>query len=248
MFQQIAIIVATLVLPMSANLSFAKCFPISNEFLMINETLDNGESKMSEYAIPEFEADSLQVKDAMKQHMLSKSILRHLDGENVNTSGRNVIDNLLMCPEAQLTTTAAVALGNTDLHGTENPVAMAFYATALRFSTVLKENDGDTSGAFQQNKRWWWWTTYCSNSDSWCYSNCPIGSAYSGLCSPGCECWWWICDDCCYNTGYLHDVYACSDGTDTLLCWVTPPIGLAYALRYASIFLSTQWICETYLI
>ena len=197
---------------------------VNNEFLMINETLESGESKLSEYAIPE--AYSLQVKNAMKRHVLSKSILRHLDSENVNSSGRNAIDNLLMRPEVQLIATAAVALGNTGLHGTENPAAMAFYATALRFSTVLAKHNVDTSGTVQRNKRWWW-PTYCSNSDSYCFSSCPTGSSCTGLCGPGCTCWWFVCLDCCWNIGcYTHDVYGCPGGTDTLLCWVTAPIAL----------------------
>ena len=37
---------------------------VSSEFLMMNETLDSDDSKLSEYAIPE--AYSLQVKNAMK--------------------------------------------------------------------------------------------------------------------------------------------------------------------------------------
>ena len=112
---------------------------VGSEFLMIDETLDSGESKLSEYAITE--AYSLQVKNAMKQQMLSKPLLQHLDSENVKSSGRNAIDNLLMHPEVQLIANAAVALGNAGLYGTKNPPAMAFYATALRFSTVLKERD-----------------------------------------------------------------------------------------------------------
>ena len=106
-----------------------------NEFLIINKTLDNGETKLTEYAIPE--AYSLQVKSAMKRHMLPKSLLRHLDRENVNTSARNAIDYMLMHPEVQLIATASVALGNTGLHGKENPAAMAFYATALHFSKLM---------------------------------------------------------------------------------------------------------------
>ena len=200
-----------------------------SEFLMINETMDSGESKMSEYAVPE--AYSLQVKNAMKRHMLSKPLLRHLDSENVNSSGRNAIDSLLVRPEVQLIATAAVALGNNGLHGKENPPAMAFYATALRFSAILNEHDPDMSDseAVQRNKRWWWSsTTYCSNSDSNCSTGtCPIGSNCSGLCGPGCTCWWFVCFDCCYNVGcYLHDVYGCPDGRDSLQCWLTAPTGL----------------------
>ena len=201
-----------------------------SEFLMINETLDNGESKLTEYAIPE--TYSLQVKNAMKRDMLSKSILRHLDRENVNSSGRNAIDNLLMRPEVQLIAAAAVALGNSGLHGTENPAAMAFYATALRFSTVLAGHDHDTSDTLQRNKRgWndWWYGSYCSNSDSYCYpaSYCPDGPSCTGLCGPGCTCWWFVCLDCCWNVGcYYHDVVSCAGGIFTLQCWIEAPIGL----------------------
>ena len=201
-----------------------------SEFLVVNETLGGGESKITEYAVPE--AYSLQVKNAMKRHMLSKPLLRYLDSENVNSSGRNAIESLLVRPEVQLIATAAVALGNNGLHGKENPPAMAFYATALRFSAVLNEHDPDMSDseAVQRNKRWWWWssTTYCSNSDSNCSTGtCPIGPNCSGLCGPGCTCWWFVCFDCCYNIGcYLHDVYGCPDGTDSLQCWLTAPTGL----------------------
>ena len=201
-----------------------------DEFLMINETLDNGETKLTEYAIPE--AYSLQVKSAMKRHMLSKSLLRHLDRENVNTSGRNAIDSMLIRPEVQLIATVAFALGNTGLHGYENPAAMAFYAAALRFATVMEKHDHmhDTSGAVERNKRgWydWWYGSYCSNSDAYCV-DCPDGSNCLGLCGPGCTCWWIVCGDCCWNAGcHYHDVHFCSGGTGTLECWLTAPIGLA---------------------
>lgn len=201
-----------------------------SEFLMVNETLESGESKMTEYAIPE--AYSLRVKNAMKRDMLSKPLLRHLDNENVNSKGRNAIDNLLMRPEVQLIAAASVALGNTGLHGTENPAAMAFYATALRFATVSGEHDTSTSGALQRNKRGWndWlYGSYCSNSDSYCYpaSHCPIGPNCTGLCGRGCNCWWWVCLDCCWNLGcYYHDVISCADGTDSLRCWLEAPIAI----------------------
>jgi hypothetical protein len=209
-----------------------------SEFLMINETLDDGETRVTEYAIPE--AYSLQVKNAMNRDMLSKSLLRHLDRENVNSSARNAIDNLFMRPEIQLIASAAVALGNTGLHGKENPAAMAFYATALRFSTVLGGHDhhdvdtSTTNGAVlnQRNKRGWndyWYGSYCSASDSYCYpaSYCPQAPNCSGMCGPGCTCWWFVCFDCCWNAGcYYHDVYSCADGIWTLQCWLEAPVAL----------------------
>ena len=163
--------------------------------------------------------------------MLSKPLFRQLDSENVNSNGKSTIDNLLkyiwalgICPICCVS--GAIALGNTGLHGTENPPAMTFYATALRFWTILKQHDCDTSGAVQRNKRWW--PTYCDNSDSYCYSSCPIGPNCSGLCGPGCDCWWFVCFNCCYNIGcYLHDAYGCPDGRGSLLA-----LSLLYAFYF----------------
>ena len=194
-----------------------------SEFLMVSETLDNGES---EYAITE--AYSPQVRNAMKQRILSKPLLQSLDSENVKISGRNAIGDLLTRPEVQLIAKAATALGNTGLYGRENQPAMAFYATALRFATISGEpQDRNTyQGAAVRRYKRWLPSTYCSNSDSYCLS-CPLGSNCNGLCGPGCSCWWWICNDCCYNVGcYLHDVYGCSGGQDSLQCWLTAPASL----------------------
>ena len=200
-----------------------------SEFLMINNTqLDGGSPKLTEYAVPE--AYSLSVKNALKRHMLTKSLLRHLDRENVNSSGRSAIDKLLMRPEVELIATAASALGNSGIHGYENPAAMVFYTTALRFSSAIAEHELNEGGGLARSKRGWvdWlFGSYCSNSDSYCYSRCPEGPSCSGMCGPGCTCWWWVCADCCWNVGcYIHDVHSCSGGRDSLLCWLTAPIAL----------------------
>ena len=191
-----------------------------SEFLMINKTqLDGGQPKLTEYAVPE--AYSLQVKNAMKQHTLTKSLLRHLDRDNVNSSGRSAIDKLLMRPEIELIIDAAAALGNSGIYGYENPAAMAFYTTALRFSSVMAEHDIDLdqSGGLARNRR----SYRCSSS----CSRCPRGSNCQGLCGPGCRCWRWVCGNCCWNEGcYNHDVNHCSGGGffSGLWCVVTAPL------------------------
>ena len=198
-----------------------------SEFLMVSEAQDSGESKVTEYAIAE--PYSPQIKREMKQRLLSQSILQNLDSENVKISGKNAVENLLMHPEAQLIASAAIALGSTGLHGKDNPAAMAFYATALRFSTALGGHDHqDTGEAAHRNKRWSLDATYCSNSDSYCPAGfCPFESNCLGLCGPGCTCWWFICFDCCWNIGcYLHDLYGCTQGADALQCWVEAPTNL----------------------
>ena len=203
-----------------------------NEFFIVNETSSNEEEKLSAYSVPE--TYSVHVKTEMKRHNLPKSMLEQFDHENVNATARNAIEQLLMRPEVQLIASAAFALGDTGVYGRDNPAAMVFYTTALRFATVLNQdmatitpNHAAVSG--RRNRRGfsdWLFGSYCSNSDSYCI-NCPTGSNCLGLCGPGCNCWWIVCGDCCYNIGcYLHDQYGCPGGTDTWQCWLTAPIAL----------------------
>lgn len=200
---------------------------VGNDFLFVNETLENGDVKLTEYVVPP--GYSRRVLTAIKRNRLPK-VLRHLHRETINATGRSAIEELLMRPEVPFIEEAAFALGNTGLHGVNNPAAMAFYSTALRFAKV-DENEGVASGLMEEelpaerrDRRWLFRRRrYCTNSRSRCY-NCPIESDCLGLCGRGCRCWWFVCFDCCYNIGcYLHDKYGCSN---TLQCWVTAPIGL----------------------
>jgi len=206
---------------------------VGNEFLVVNETLHSGEPKLTEYLVPA--TYSLRIKSAMKRHRLTEKILRRLDRETVNVTGRSAIEELMMRSEVQLIVEAAHALGNTGLHGVDNPAAMAFYTTAMRFAKAVEE-DADTdlvsSGRVPMNdvpsgKRARRGLNYCEESDSYCV-RCPDGERCQGLCGPGCDCWWYVCLDCCWNVGcYLHDRYLCGPGgTRTVRCWVTAPAAL----------------------
>ena len=205
-----------------------------NEFFIVNETSSNEEEKLSAYSVPE--TYSVQVKTEMKRHNLPKSMLEQFDHENVNFTARSAIEQLLMRPEVQLIASAAFALGNTGVYGRDNPAAMVFYTTALRFAKVLNQDMASTDyevplapeGATalkHRNRRSY---EYCSNSDSYCYTNyCPTGSNCLGMCGKGCTCWWIVCSGCCWNIGcYLHDQYGCAGGTDTWQCWLSAPIAI----------------------
>ena len=203
-----------------------------DEFFVVKETLNDRETKLTAYSVPE--AYSVQVKTEMKHHILSKSLLGQLDREHVNTTARTAIEHFLMRTDVQIIAAAAVALGNTGLHGRDNPAAMAFYATALRIATILSQDHATISPQTEgtqldrYRRQWPWQTEMCSSTGGYCYpGQCPRGSNCLGLCGPGCLCWWFVCRDCCYNVGcYLHDVYGCSGGTDTWSCWLSFPIGL----------------------
>lgn len=212
---------------------------VGKEFLFVNETLDNGDRKLTEYVVPT--GYLRRVMNAIKHHQVPK-VLRHLDSETVNTTVTTAVDELLARPEVLLIKDAAFAIGNTGLRGVDNPAAMAFYATALRFakSAVVEdeevasgegEHDGEARGLLSKKRgrrgSWWSGPGWCSNSRYYCY-NCPDGRYCRGLCGPGCTCWEWVCGDCCWNWGCnWHDRHGCgSGGTSSLQCWLTAPSAL----------------------
>ena len=217
-----------------------------NDFLLVNETSDSGETKMTEYVVPT--GYSIRVKNALKHHLLPEKILRHLDHETVNATGRSAIEELMTRPEVQLIVEAAHALGNAGLYGVDNPAVMAFYTTAMHFAKAIAEDaDADVVGSEtlhvphvpygKRAKRGFWdfsrpSTEHCSNVNggSRCeLGTCPRGRKCRGLCGPGCDCWWIVCLDCCWNEGCdWHDVNACRDGRNSLECWlnaVVVPLG-----------------------
>ena len=211
---------------------------VGKEFLFVNETLDNGDRKLTEYVVPT--GYSQRVMNAIKHQQVPK-VLRHLDSETVNTTVTTAVDELLARPEVLLIKDAAFAIGNTGLTGIDNPAAMAFYATALRFakSAVVEgedvasgegEEDGEVRGLLSKKRgrrgSWWSGPGWCRNSRSYCY-NCPDGPNCLGLCGPECTCWWFVCADCCWNWGCnWHDRYGCPNGRNTVRCWLTAPVGL----------------------
>ena len=220
---------------------------VGNEFLLLNETANNGKNRLTEYLVPP--NYSQKVKSALKHNRLPK-VLRYLNTESVNSTANSAVEELLSRPEVLLIKDAAFALGNTGVIGADNPAAMAFYTTALRFTKALAEEENVASGELEdigiperrRSKRGLfcgWWSLpacperrHCSNSNSRCV-NCPIGPECLGLCGPGCTCWWIFCRDCCYNRGcYWHDVHACSGGRNSLTCWLTAPAALVCTSGY----------------
>ena len=220
---------------------------VGNEFLLLNETANNGKNRLTEYLVPP--NYSQKVKSALKHNRLPK-VLRYLNTESVNTTANGAVEELLSRPEVLLIKDAAFALGNTGVIGADNPAAMAFYTTALRFTKALAEEENVASGELEdigiperrRSKRglfcgWWFRPSCperqnCPNSNSRCV-NCPTGPQCLGLCGPGCNCWRFICRDCCYNRGcYWHDVHGCSGGRNSLLCLFTAPVGFVCTLGY----------------
>lgn len=213
-----------------------------NEFLLLNRTLDNGNTELTVYHIPT--AYSHPVKAMIQRHQrVPRLLLRRLNQRTARLAGQRAVKGLLNRAEMQLIPEAAIELGS-HINGYDNPAAMAYYSTALRFSAILQRNqltsDSETETFStehkRRNRRWSWlnpinWFTedeYCPNSDSTCpEGTCPVGDSCRGLCGRGCECWWWVCQDCCNNFGcHWHDSSPCLDNSGSFECIITAPVAI----------------------
>ena len=212
---------------------------VGEKYLLINETASDGDVKLTIYHMPA--SDSNQAKSMEYYGFVPKPMYHRLDSQTAHISGQNVIANLMSHPNAHLIREAAFALGN-HMQGRNNPAAMAYYATALRLSKISDQSAylEEADSSFKQRNRYRRWgfgwlvdaiiprKEHCSNSNSNCpKGRCPEGKRCRGLCGPECTCWWFICQDCCWNIGcYEHDRICTPNGKHSIECLASAPIGL----------------------
>ena len=71
------------------------------------------------------------MKKALKQEHFSVNLLQQLDTEAANETRQNAVESLALRPEIELCMSAAQALGDLGVIGSQNPAAMPFYALTL---------------------------------------------------------------------------------------------------------------------
>ena len=71
------------------------------------------------------------IKKALKREHFSANLLQQLDTEAVNETRQNAVESLALRPEIELCMSAAQALGDLGVIGSQNPAAMPFYALTL---------------------------------------------------------------------------------------------------------------------
>ena len=213
------------------------------EFLVLNETAEDGRQKITVYHTPEANSKIINGREP-------KPFPSHeLDSHTAHVSGLNAIAKLATHPQARLVKEAAVSLGD-HISGRDSAAAMAFFATALRLSKLFQEQsthieeylakDFAYDEPQTRHRRWgvrWILDAIsprnskeqCRNSGSTCpRGRCPRGSKCRGLCGPGCTCWSFVCGDCCWNRGCdAHDRICTPGGRHSVQCLATAPIGLA---------------------
>ena len=163
---------------------------------------------------------------AVKQAKIMRILENVLDKESVNATRETTIAELLVSTEASLVINTAMALGNRGVIGVDNPPAMTFYVLAMQLHALQnilsqklenelklqhtsrnqqnmlqeinrKESRNQLETMAQVNKK------SCKRDNC---KRCPEGNKCTGLCGFQCNCWKWVCGNCCYNKMcYDHD-------------------------------------------
>ena len=186
------------------------------DFLVMKQPSGSGLTKYTDYIVPSVFQKS--VKKALKHEYFSTELLQQLDTEVVNETRQNAIESLALRPEIELCMSAAQALGDLGIIGSQNPAAMPFYALTLRmtkFRDILLSGEGDLTmdGEDDDHRGVQLEDRQKRSCDSRCRTgSCPYrgyGPNCYGMCGRRCSCQSWFCGDCCVHQGCLGHDYCC---------------------------------------
>ena len=114
------------------------------------------------------------------------------------TGDMAVLDEMINLPEAKNLPFLSRTLGAMGYTGSAFPASLALHKIARQSADALGIEVQPIAQTADEN-------SYCTAyPNSW--NNCY------GMCGPGCNCWSWICGDCCYHYGCaVHDSW-CREG------------------------------------
>ena len=150
---------------------------------------------------------------------------------NVQASGvpvatmQTTVDRLAAHPAARLLEPAARALGQElGIVGKEEPAAMAFYTTAMTLTEAYNKNRRARVSLARKSNPWDTYTSRRVNTqgkfpdcDQKACPPCQEDQCF-GLCGYGCNCWAFVCGDCCYHLGCKDHDICCRDSFFSTSC------------------------------
>ena len=184
----------------------------SDQFIQQKQEV-SGEVVKIDWAVPKSHPIETAESPSKQEEQLSLSI------DRVSKIGRNIhqdlldksVDNLLLEKEVQLLKQAAEALGAEGVIGSDYPSILPFYLSILqlekykqrktenRNSTI--EDDSGSQILRKRSRR-----GVCLNT----CPPCPDDDCY-GLCGLACNCWRFLCGDCCRHLGCQEHDDCCRD-------------------------------------
>jgi hypothetical protein len=124
--------------------------------------------------------------------------------EGTSTSGfvfsgdMSTLGKMMNLPEVRQFATLSRALGARGYTGNDFPAVLVLHKVAQQSAQALSVNVPKLDTPESES-------AYCQaypNQNNDCF----------GMCGPGCDCWSWVCGDCCYHSGCAqHDTW-CRDG------------------------------------
>ena len=166
----------------------------------INKTgfmIMDSESRLNDYVIPSNATGIMEAMMRNEDPKMTEDLLQELDSINVNVTLHFALHNLVSSQEALLIIEAAEALGNRNTANSSYPPVMQFYLLAMQIGKIrryiLEEGYSTTMPPIPKRR------SQCSSNGDTC-SNCPyplLNNDCFGMCGLGCNCWRFLCGDCC---------------------------------------------------
>ena len=143
-----------------------------------------------------------------------------------NTTLSDAVKIFLDMKEIGLLEKAAEAIGQRGINGRNTLAALPFFMFALRLTQL------HVKGAQAYSSNTTYTLTHHQKRQS-CFDTCPPcpdDDCY-GLCGNECNCWEWVCGDCCYHLGcYDHDT-CCREQFFQIRCLL--PFGISCDSHYS---------------
>ena len=185
--------------------------------------MDQSDSSLSDSIFLVPKALHNQMESLLQQSDAFKRFRRHLDSRNADQVFLQTVDDLALRHEADLIIDAAKSLGSTGVIGSENPAAMKFYVLAMHLAntkdSIQMQTGAETnndhfnpklySNYQQQRKCWSCRGNYLTNLFGLRKCTDHGNNECNGLCGRGCDCWKFLCSDCCLHQGCLDHDYCC---------------------------------------
>ncbi len=202
--------------------SKATLLKVMGQSFVITED-DSRHPRKMDYRVPEVFSEG--VSRTFSQGEFDPSYLAFFDSYGANASRIAAIQEMLIGQEIPLMHDAVIAIGQRGIIGKENPPALPVMMMGMRLSEIKKRLDQIRKKGFEWARKRITFSSepddcrpksnqircHPTRSNGACCDNersCPSGKRdhCNGMCGYSCDCWKWLCGDCCKHPGCVgHD-------------------------------------------
>ena len=138
----------------------------------------------------------------------NQATYKHSVGVNTEKR-RQSVKAFLEGSDTQLLVNVAVAMGKDGITGYDYPIMLQFYATVLRIRALSGNPTVQPSSVAKSDQ-----------DKKNCLDQCPPckESGCHGMCGNECECWSWVCGDCCFHQGCYDHGHCCEEDPYSFSC------------------------------